>query len=147
MQQFTVPQFIDVEDKIIGPLTTRQFLIELTGFIIIGISYKFFDFTLFVTSGILIFAISGVFAFFKINGRPFHFFVLNFIQTLKRPPLRIWNHQINKVEAVFERDEIKSDNFIPAVTPKTYASSRLSELALIVDTKGVYKGEDNFNNK
>ena len=29
MQQFTVPQFIDVEPKIIGPITTRQFLIFL----------------------------------------------------------------------------------------------------------------------
>ena len=27
--RFTVPQFIDVEDKIFGPLTTRQFLIML----------------------------------------------------------------------------------------------------------------------
>jgi hypothetical protein len=26
MQQFVVPQFIDVEDKIIGPISVRQFL-------------------------------------------------------------------------------------------------------------------------
>lgn len=26
MQQFTVPQFIDVEDKILGPVTIRQLL-------------------------------------------------------------------------------------------------------------------------
>ena len=31
MQMFTVPQFIDVEDKIIGPITTRQFIICLVG--------------------------------------------------------------------------------------------------------------------
>ena len=45
MQQFTVPQFIDVEDKIIGPITTRQFVIMLAGFTLIGISYKLFDFS------------------------------------------------------------------------------------------------------
>ncbi len=45
MRQFTVPQFIDVEDKIIGPLTVRQFLIMLTGFAVIGVSYKFADFS------------------------------------------------------------------------------------------------------
>ena len=26
MEQITVPQFLDVEDKIIGPITVRQFL-------------------------------------------------------------------------------------------------------------------------
>ncbi|KKS92044.1 MAG: hypothetical protein UV69_C0039G0006, partial [Parcubacteria group bacterium GW2011_GWE2_43_12] len=31
MQQFVVPQFIDVEDKIIGPITVRQFIIIMVG--------------------------------------------------------------------------------------------------------------------
>ncbi len=34
MQQFVVPQFIDVEDKILGPLTVRQFLIMLVSCLI-----------------------------------------------------------------------------------------------------------------
>ena len=29
MDRFVVPQFIDVEDKIFGPVTVRQFLILL----------------------------------------------------------------------------------------------------------------------
>ena len=77
MQQFVVPQFIDVEDKIIGPITTRQFIVLLAGFLIIAVSYKLFDFSLFVTFGLLVFAITSIFAFLKINGRPFHYFVLN----------------------------------------------------------------------
>ncbi|TSC80302.1 MAG: hypothetical protein G01um101429_152 [Parcubacteria group bacterium Gr01-1014_29] len=31
MQQFQVPQFIEVEDKIFGPLTTKQFFYLLGG--------------------------------------------------------------------------------------------------------------------
>ena len=135
MLQFTVPQFIDVEDKIIGPITTRQFLIMLTGFIFIGISYKLFDFSLFVVSGLLIFAMSGVLAFLKINGMPFHFFILNFLQTLKKPNLRVWNKIPTKTDAGKE-DKIDIDHKKEILPPKKVSSSRLTELSLIVDTQG-----------
>lgn len=84
MQQFTVPQFIDVEAKIIGPITGRQFIIMLSGLLIIAACYKTLDFAAFLTAAIFIFLISVVFAFVKINGRPFHYFILNIIQTLKK---------------------------------------------------------------
>jgi hypothetical protein len=142
MQQFTVPQFIDVEDKIIGPLTTRQFLIMLTGFAFIGICYKLFDFSLFVTVSILIFGISGIFAFFRINGRPFHFFVLNLLQTLKRAPLRVWDNNIGRINAVFEREENLEKPMTPLAEKKISSTSRLAQLSLIVDTRGAFKGED-----
>ena len=139
MQQFIVPQFIDVEDKIIGPITTRQFIIILAGFLIIGLAYKIFDFTLFVTFGLLVLAITSLFAFFKINGRPFHFFILNLFQTFKRPKLRIWYF----ISDGFDY-KIEKENLAPAakIAPeKHYTASRLAELSLIVDTRGAYRGE------
>ena len=140
MQQFTIPQFIDVEDKIIGPITTRQFIIMLSGFALIGICYKIFDFSAFMVVGLLILIISGIFSFAKINGRPFHLFILNLIQTLKKPGLRVWNHTIGKSE--HEYNETETKEFKEALLPPTkhYAKSRLAELALIVDTRGAYKG-------
>ena len=48
MQQFVVPQFIDVEDKVIGPVTVRQFLILLVGGGVLFIAYRLSDFTLFL---------------------------------------------------------------------------------------------------
>ena len=143
MQQFTVPQFIDVEDKIIGPITARQFLIMLSGFMLIAVCYKIFSFNIFLILAILIFAISGVFAFFKVNGMPFHFFVLNFSQTTIRPGKRIWNHEFGK-ENVTEIKVEQSIAFKPEAKPrKSFSSSRLNELALIVDTQGAYQGESN----
>ena len=47
-QQFTVPQFIDVEDQILGPITVRQFVIVLADGIFLAISYKLADLTLFI---------------------------------------------------------------------------------------------------
>ena len=142
MQQFTVPQFIDVEDKIIGPITARQFIIMLAGFLIIALCYRFFDFSLFVGSGLSIFAISGVFAFFKVNGMPFHFFVLNFIETSKKPKTRVWLNRSIRID-IFKTDdtETHAKEYAP-VQKKHISTSRLSELALIVDTRGAYRGEE-----
>jgi len=141
MQQFTIPQFIDVEDKIIGPITTRQFIIMLGGIILIAIFYKLFDFTLFVTASVFDFIIAITFAFVKINGRPFHLFILNVIQTLKRPKLRVWGNAgakiMNETEAI--DDMIKARQPVPV---KHYATSRLAELSLMVDTGGAFRGDD-----
>lgn len=142
MQQFTVPQFIDVEAKIIGPITTRQFMIMLGGVVVGAISYKFSDFSLFVTISILILIIIGLFGFTKINGRPFHFFILNFIQTVKRSKIRVWNNGLNVNNLQKEDESVKIETkIIPAVV-KPYTTSRLAELSLIVDTGGAYRGED-----
>lgn len=139
MQQFTVPQFIDVENQIIGPITTRQFLVLLSAAIIIGLSYKLFDFTLFVIIGVIVFILAVTISFVKVNGRPFHLFLLNAIQTFRRPSIRVWSNQ----GEVAEKAE-KSVSVVPvyqAAPPKFYKKSRLAELALIVDTEGKYRGE------
>ncbi|MBI4779647.1 PrgI family protein [Candidatus Falkowbacteria bacterium] len=143
MQQFIVPQFIDVEDKIIGPITTRQFIVMLAGFLLVAIYYKIFDFSLFVTLGLLTLLITGIFAFLKINGRPFHYFVLNLFQTLKRTRLRVWR---NDSSSSGDDYGVKENNFSPAIQEaavnKHYTASRLAELSLIVDTRGAYQGEN-----
>ena len=140
MQQFTVPQFIDVEDKIIGPITSRQFVILLVAAIFIALFYRLFDFTLFLTASAIIFAFAVVLGFVKINGRPFHFFLLNIIQTFRRPGLRVWN---NRFGSVINEDKIPTLKFDPTKSAKEYyKKSRLAELSLVVDTEGEYRGSD-----
>lgn len=139
MQQFTVPQFLDVESKIIGPLTTRQFLIILAVSVIGGISYKIFDFSLFLTIAVILFILMVAFAFVKINGRPFHLFLLNIIQTVRRPGIRVWNNRLGYVENPEETVVVKKEE--KTVPKELYKTSRLAELALVVDTKGRYKGD------
>ena len=47
-QRFIVPQFIDAEDKILGPITVRQFIIMIVGGLLIFAAYKLADFGLFL---------------------------------------------------------------------------------------------------
>lgn len=143
MQMFTVPQFIDVEDKIIGPITARQFIICLVGLGFMVPAWKLLDLPWFIVLAFIDFIIVSSFAFVKINGRPFHYFVLNVIQTSKKPNLRVWNHH-NPIKDLLSADEMATEE-VPTVTKPSAArerlvSSHLKELSLIVDTKGVYKG-------
>ena len=137
MQQFTVPQFISTENQIIGPITTRQFVIMMAGFVLMGVCYKLFTFWAFAGISVLIFAVTGVIAFLKINGQPFHYYILNLSQYFKKPRLRVWDIQVKILKE--EKEEVKVK--LPSRIKKKVAPSRLSELSLIVDTGGTYRGE------
>ena len=139
MQQFTVPQFIDVESKIIGPITTRQFLIFLGTAAVIGIFYKLFDFSLFLALSLPLLGLAVLFAFVKINGQPFHLFVVSIVRTLRRPNLRVWNNEHN-IEAIPEITPLVKNEY-QARTKDAFKSSRLADLSLVVDTQGRYKGD------
>ena len=141
MQQFVVPQFLDVEDKVIGPITVRQFIILLLAAGIEFLAWRFADFSLFFVSTIVNAAFTILFAFIKVNGRPVHYFFLNVIQTQKRPWLRIWRKELDAQEL---RDEMKKASSQPLVEPRNkpmLGTTRLAELSLIVDTGGIYEGE------
>ncbi|HTK04008.1 MAG TPA: PrgI family protein [Candidatus Eisenbacteria bacterium] len=140
--RYVVPQFIEVEDKIIGPLTVRQFLILLGTTLVMFIEYKLADFGLFLLIGITTFALGGVFAFFRVNGQPFHFFILNMIQTFRRPGLRVWDKDYSDSELM---DIIKKPPPPPPVArirKEPLAATKLTELSLVVNTGGVYNPED-----
>jgi len=140
--KYAVPQFIDVEDKILGPLTARQFLIMLTTIGIIFVTYKLADFLLFVILGLVEFGIGGIFAFFKVNGQAFHYFCLNLIQTTRRPAIRVWDKSLNEQEL----RELYRAAPPPPPKQKIYKepleATKLTELSLVVNTGGVYNPED-----
>lgn len=140
--QFVVPQFIDVEDKIFGPITARQFVILLAAGLTIFVAYKFADLALFIFLLALIGGTALILAFVKINGQAFHYFVLNIIQTLRRPSLRIWNKVYNKTDLLLLQEEAKVA--VPEIVkhiPKL-SYSRIRDLSLVVNTGGYYKPED-----
>ena len=144
-EKFIVTQFIDAEDKIWGPITVRQFVIMIAGGVVIFLGYKLADFSLFLFETVFTCIFVIVFAFVKINGAPFHIFALNFIETtFKKPSIRIWRKQYIKIERHISKDEdvkaaelVGKKNIVP--------SKKLSELSLIIDTGGVFKGEQQAN--
>lgn len=71
--QYPVPQFTDVEDKIIGPLTIKQFGIVFSAGIIIVLIYSATKNILVTIAFILLLGLPALgIAFAKFNGRPMY---------------------------------------------------------------------------
>jgi hypothetical protein len=70
--QYQVPQFIDVEDKIFGPFTFKQFIYMIGGIALSYVIYRFIPSLIFSAVPILIvLAFSAALAFYRVNNRPF----------------------------------------------------------------------------
>ncbi|MEK7619033.1 MAG: PrgI family protein [Patescibacteria group bacterium] len=148
MDQVTVPQFIESEDKILGPITVRQFVIMFVAAIILFLVYKIADFSVFIVSCVPIGGGTFIFGFLKVNGQPFHFFILHIIQTLKKPSLRVWRRTIDMGGFSFFHGKTKpaiddiDEGDAPIPDHPHLAGRKLSTLALIVDTGGAYMGQN-----
>ncbi len=131
--QFQVPQFIEVEDKVLGPFTFKQFLYLGGG---LGLSFIFYVylpiyFSIFFILASLGFA--GALTFYKYNGRDFIFLAEAVFKYAVTKRLYLWK----KVD----RPTITQK--APAGGPAAEASldlprlseSRLKELSWSLDVK------------
>ncbi|MES2224783.1 MAG: PrgI family protein [Patescibacteria group bacterium] len=91
--QFKVPQFIDIEDKVFGPLTFKQFAYLAGGAGFGYLAFKLLPTFLAIVIGpaIIIFALA--LAFFKYNEKPFIHMVESFIRYYSRSRLYLWHKQ------------------------------------------------------
>ena len=130
MAIFQVPQFIDIEDKIIGPLTLKQFLFLAGAGIIIFILNSILQFWLWIIISIVIAGAGMGFAFVKINGQPLSKVALNGLKYLIRPRLYVWQRgQVTKAIAPKPAEPKKE----PAKIKKRLSQEDLEELAKKLD--------------
>lgn len=88
--QFEVPQFIEIEDKIFGPFTWRQFL-YLGGGVGMGVVLFFTTpFWVFLLIGLPLALLAGALSFYPVNNRPFSFFLESLVGYFKRQKLYLW---------------------------------------------------------
>ncbi len=69
--QFQVPQFIETEDKIVGPLSLRQFIYVAIGVGASAVLYFILQLWVWLVLSLPIVGGAIAFAFVKVNGRPF----------------------------------------------------------------------------
>lgn len=139
--QFVVPQFIEVESKVIGPISVRQFIILLVTAGLVYVEFELFTFWIFAILGLITLALGGIIAFAKINSQPFHIFALSVIQTMRRPNLALWRRDVTEFREVKKsgKKDKKDDKNNRSFQPKgNLTPSDIAELSLIVDTGGKY---------
>lgn len=147
MGQYKVPQNVESEDKLVGPLSMKQFI-----YAIIGIGWGFLIWRILQPGGVaaipimilLIVPVSGfmmMLAFGRREEQSFENYLIAMIRFQVVPRKRIWLKDDYKGEVIIDAP--------PPPKPKVMTSadldkvhSRLQQLALVVDTRGHVKSSD-----
>ena len=131
--QFRVPQFIEVEDKIFGPFTFKQFLYLVGG---LGLSFLLQRLLPIYIAIIFIAPIIGLslaLAFYKINNKPFIFILESFVRYTFSNKLYIWKKVPKKL--VNKNIEVeKETEFVPKLS-----DSKLKDLSWSLDVLDLNK--------
>lgn len=125
MRQFQVPQFITVEDRVIGPFTAKQFLYLVAGAGVILLGRTILLSFLFIPFAALVGAFAAALAFMKINDQPFPQIVKNAIKYLYRPRLYVWKHETKPPKKI----PLKAAGEAVISTTPRMSESKLSDLA------------------
>jgi hypothetical protein len=88
--QFIIPQFIDVEDKIIGPVTLKQFLFLLAVGVLLFFLWYLFKLWFVILLGTPIVALAAALILVKVNGRPLPGFLKAWLNYWIAPRLYVW---------------------------------------------------------
>lgn len=137
--RYQVPQFIEFENKLIGPLSFKQFAYIIGG---IGGSYLIYRVLGLFPGVILIIplcALGGALAFVKINGRKFVDVLASAVSYFMGNKLYVWKKIDKPVTASEENKTSTADAFLAP----TLSQSKLKELAWSLDIKeNVFAGKE-----
>lgn len=135
MGTYKVPQNVEAEDKILGPLSLKQFI-----YAIIGLGYGFVTFALF-QSFLPLWFIVGVppmlfmlaLGLYQKDDQPLETYVVAVAQYLTRPKSRIWHKE--PIAEVFHVEPPPPKPEMVKRDPRE-VRSQLQQLAELVDTRG-----------
>jgi hypothetical protein len=137
MATYKVLQDIEAEDKLIGPLTLRQFIYAAIGAIFLYLSYllatKGAGFMLVVFLPIS--AVAGFFAFPWMRDQPTEVWALAKIRFMVKPRRRIWNQDGIKELVTVTAPKQQNVDYTNGLSQQE-VRSRLRALATTVDTRG-----------
>ncbi len=136
--RFQTPQFIEVEDKIFGPLTLRQFLYLAAGGALCFLIWRFVPWTplaLFLIAPVGIFALA--LAFYKVNNKPFITAVESAAKFWWNEKLYIWKKEPKLIKArATEGEQTDASLFVPKLS-----NSKLRDLTWALDVKKNVQGK------
>lgn len=131
--QFKVPQFIDVEDKLFGPFTFRQFVYLIGGAGIVFVLYKIFPLWIGIFFIIPFAVLTFLLVFYKINAKPFIFYLEAAFYYYVSSKLYIWKQRLIKPGS---KDKTEAQAELPLVSIVPMASAnKLKDLSWSLDVQ------------
>lgn len=137
--RFEVPQFIEIEDKIFGPLTWRQFIYVGGG---VGAAIAMFvtlPFILFLIFGIPLALISAALAFFPVNSRPFSFFLQAIYDYFRSKRLYLWRQDSAHTYTTAPEKTLSDFDTAHRTPTKTSTKKSITSLARRLELEALQK--------
>ena len=128
--RFQVPQFIEIEDKVVGPLTLKQFMYLAGGAGMAFVAYRLLP--LFI-SIFIIPAVAGLalaLAFYKVNNKPFVDLLEAGFSFYTGEKLYIWKKSDKKIVPKTPDEAAHAEMYVPRLS-----DSKLKELSWSLDIK------------
>ncbi len=128
--QFKVPQFIDVEDKLFGPFTFRQFVYMAGGAGMVFVIYRTLPLWIGIFLIIPVALLAILLTFYRINNKPFIYYLQAAINYALSSKLYVWKQRLVKPGDI-KKDEAE---ILPqASTIPMLSSSKLRDLSWSLD--------------
>ena len=136
--QFKVPQFLEIEDKIFGPFTFREFVYLAGGAGLCFVFYKLLGFYLGILPILAMAGFSLALTFYRPNNKPFIYMIEAGFKYTLQDKLYIWKRQ--KVSP--RPSSSKGDDKVPERVARL-GGSKLRDLAWSLDVLDLKKVEKN----
>lgn len=134
--QFVVPQFIEKEAKIAGPLTFKQFIVIGTAGALCIFLFFVVPLWLFIIIAVVLLGGSAALSFIKINKVSLPVFIKNFFVFLFKPRVYLWKKKSSPPRFLKEKKEEKKEGEGEKQSKlKVSRGSKLDELLTRIETK------------
>lgn len=138
--RYEVPQFIEIEDKIIGPFTWKQFLYLSGGTGGSVLAWLFLPKIVAVIIITVLMILSVALAFYKYNKRPFIVLLESWFNYTVRSKLYIWKKREAKAQEPSIEQQVE-DIVNPTVYVPKMSDSKLKDLTWALDIDHRNQGE------
>jgi hypothetical protein len=143
--QFKVPQFLDIEDKIFGPFTFRQFVYLAGG---AGLCFILFKLLGLLFGFIPILAVAGfslALAFYRPNNKPLLNMLEAGVKFYVQNKLYVWERRKQKKEVAKKEEAIEkasAEEERIAFNKRNFTGSKLKDLAWSLDVLDLRKNNE-----
>lgn len=138
MGLFNVPQFIDIEDKIVGPLTAKQLGWMGAAGVILLVCWSILDLAAFAIAAIIVSVVFGALAFYKPNGQPLVYFIFSAISFAFRPKIYVWKRVGDKspTEASpAKKTKAEKDAKMNIAAKKNVSDRKIEDISHLLDRR------------
>ena len=100
---FQIPQFIETEDKIVGPLTLKQFIYFAVAGGFVFMLFFFLNVGIWLVFAFFIITAAASFAFIKVNGRPLSVAAISALNFYWQPRFYLWQREAGVQKTALEK--------------------------------------------